>query len=153
MKHKLSFHTVFIVNENIRWLEEFIQYYKKIGFDHFYLYDNEGSCKGYQNESTFHKNKYGMERSVITSEEDSEKLNAILEKYKHDITYVKWQPRDEDSNIIYGQNESIKHFIENYGHETEWIACMDLDEFLFTVDNLNIPDYFLIQLIAIYYLF
>lgn len=141
MKHTLSFHTVFIVNENIRWLEEFIQYYKKIGFDHFYLYDNEGTI-GFNNEGTATTNKYDMPRITTTPPEDSEKLNAILEKYKNDITYVKWQPKDENGQIHYGYNESVKHFIENYGHETEWIACMDLDEFLFSVDNLNIPDYF-----------
>jgi len=141
MTYKLSFHTVFIVNENIRWLEEFIQYYKKIGFDHFYLYDNEGS-NGDNGEGTTTQNRYGMPRTTTTPQEDSDKLNTILEKYKDDITYVKWQPKNENNEIVYGYHESVNHFLENYGHETEWIACMDLDEFLFSPDNINIPDYF-----------
>lgn len=148
MKHTLSFHTVFIVNENIRWLEEFIQYYKKIGFDHFYLYDNEGTngssvvVREEELSSSFiNQNKYGFQRTNITSKEDREKFNMIMDKYKNDITYVKWQPKNENGEIIYNQKGSIKHFIENYGHETEWIACMDFDEYLFSPDNINIPEY------------
>ena len=141
MKYTLSFHTVFIVNENIRWLEEFIQYYKKIGFDHFYLYDNEGSS-GEINQGTSTENRYGIPRQTITPYEDSIKFNTILEKYKDDITYVKWQPKNENGEIHYAQNNAIRHFIENYGDETEWIACMDFDEYLFSNDNINIPEYF-----------
>ena len=148
MKHTLSFHTVFIVNENIPWLEEFIQYYKKIGFDHFYLYDNEssdGNCgimyQGQDVTKFLSENRCGFPRLTTTPEEDRKKFDVILEKYKDNITYVKWQPKDGNGNIIYGQDEAITHFVKNYGHETEWIACMDFDEFLFSIDNLNIPDY------------
>lgn len=33
-------------------------------------------------------------------------------------------------------------FIKRYAHETEWVAIMDLDEFLYSKTNINIPEYF-----------
>ena len=38
MSNYLSIHTVFILNENINWLEEFIIYHLHLGVSHFYLY-------------------------------------------------------------------------------------------------------------------
>ena len=42
--HYLSLMTVCIIDENVRWLEEFVAYHLHLGFDHFYLYDNSGSA-------------------------------------------------------------------------------------------------------------
>ena len=58
-KYFLSFHTIFIMNENIDWIEEFLKYHLAIGFEHFYLYDNEGSVG--RNGSTETHNKYGFD--------------------------------------------------------------------------------------------
>jgi hypothetical protein len=139
--HLLSFHTVFILNENIRWLEEFIEYYLTIGFDHFYLYHNEGTI-GLPNEGDEHVNKYGMPRITKSTLTDIEQLNNILEKYRSYITYIKWQPTDQSGNIIYGYNESVKHFISNFRNQTKWIACMDLDEYLYSPSYIDIREYF-----------
>lgn len=136
-KRLLSFHTVFILNENINWLEEFIIYNKAIGIEYFYLYDNDGS-DGFDGSQTH--NKYGFSLTTSNRHEDIIKLVAILKKYADCVTYVKWQPR-ENGKIVYGQNDSIQHFIKNYGHETEWVAFMDLDEFLFSPTDLDIPAY------------
>jgi hypothetical protein len=137
-KKYLSFHTVFILNENIKWLEEFIIYYKHIGFDHFYLYDNEGT-DGAEGSKTH--NKYNFEIETQNKEADTEKLKNILQKYGDIITYIKWQPRNEKNEIVYGQNESIKDFISKYGKETTWVAFMDLDEFIFSPKDVNLPEY------------
>lgn len=139
MKHFLSFHTIFIVNENVKWLEEFILYYKHIGFDHFYLYDNEGS--GGRNGGTNVRNKYGFAVSTTTTPENAILFNSILEKYKDIITYEKWQPKASNGVIEYKQNECINHFITNYGKDNEWIAFFDLDEFIFSEQNINLPEY------------
>jgi hypothetical protein len=127
-KYLLSFHTVFIVNENIKWLEEFLIYYKNLGFEHFYLYDNEGS-KGYGSSPTF--NRYGFSISPRSLNDELE-MQDILQRYADIITYVKWQPKNSMGEILYNQEDAIRHFISTYGHETEWVALMDLDEFLFS---------------------
>jgi hypothetical protein len=136
-KYFLSFHTVFILNENIKWLEEFIVYYRHIGFEHFYLYDNEGSTGG---DGTSANNKYGFTITTDTQADDRGQLRKLLEKYGDYITYVKWQPRNEKGQIEYGQNKAITDFIQKYGNETTWVAFMDLDEFLFSEENINIPN-------------
>jgi hypothetical protein len=138
MKHYLSFHTVFVLNENIKWLEEFIIYYKNIGFDHFYLYHNEGSIG--RNKSTMTSNKYGFPIKGISGEDDTVELQRILSKYGSYITYTLWQPKVK-GNIVYGYNESVYDCIKKYGSDNEWIAFLDLDEFIYSVNNINIPDY------------
>lgn len=137
-KYLLSFHTIFILSENIRWLEEFLIYYTHIGFDHFYLYDNEGSTGG---DGTTTHNKYGIYAPTKSTQEQQDMFARILEKYSSIITYVKWQPRDDNGNITYSQMEGVRHFIHTYGHETEWVALMDLDEFLYSPADMNIRQY------------
>lgn len=139
-KYFLSFHTIFILSENIQWLEEFLIYYKHIGFDHFYLYDNEGSTGGANN--TDKMSRWGYEASTTNSEADKAKLAKILDTYGTMITYVKWQPKNEQGEIVYGQVGGLRHFIQTYGHETTWIAFMDFDEFLFSPSNMDIVQYF-----------
>ena len=137
-KYFLSFYTIFILNENIKWLEEFIIYYRNIGFDHFYLYDNDGTDGA--DGSTTH-NKYNFEIETVNNESDKIQLENILNKYSDLITYVKWQPRDDNGKILYGQNEGMYDFISKYGGETTWVAFLDLDEYIFSVNNVNIPEY------------
>jgi hypothetical protein len=139
-KHNfLAYHTIFILNENIKWLEEYIVYYINLGFEHFYLYNNEGSIGRNGSSNTF--NKYGFPCNTTSSEEDLILLNKILEKYKNYITYIVWQPKNEKGEIVYGQVESIKDCISKYGKYNEWIAFMDLDEFIFSKNNTNLVSY------------
>jgi len=136
-KYFLSFHTIFILRENIQWLEEFIIYYKNLGFEHFYLYDNTGSL-GYAGSSP-NKNKYGYP----IQEHAEEQFAKIMETYGDCITYYKWQPRDTpDGPIVYAQIAGMVDVINRFGHETEWMAFMDLDEFLISPSNVHIVNYF-----------
>jgi len=138
-KYFLSFQTVFRLNENVRFLEEFLIYYIHIGFDHFYLYNNDGSITDFSKES---HNKHG---DVVRNDEpieDKLMFDDIMKKYGDKITYTKWQPLDENNNIVYGQDYATMDFIKRYAHETEWVAIMDLDEFLYSEKNLDIPAYF-----------
>ena len=136
-KNYLSFHTVFTLNENIKWLEEFIIYYKNIGFEHFYLYHNEGSngCCGSERQ-----NKYGFPINTSSNEEDKMLLSKILLKYKQCITYTLWQPI-QNNIIVYGQAKSIIDCITKYGNDNEWIAFFDLDEFIYSVKNIDLHQY------------
>lgn len=134
----IAFHTVFILNENIKWLEEFIIYYLNLGINHFYLYDNEGSEGG---DGTKTSNKYGVPINTTSNENDQNMFKSILLKYGKYITHVLWQPRNSQNKIIYGQTESIYDCITKYGHLHEWICFLDMDEFIFSVKNVNFVDY------------
>jgi len=138
-KYFLTFHTVFILRENIRWLDEFIQYYLLMGFEHFYLYDNTGSI-GYSG-SNENENKYGIKFDQISREDAEKQFNILLERYPNQVTRIIWQPRDNKNNAIYGQVESIKHFVINYGKLSEWTAFFDLDEFIFSPTDRNLVQY------------
>lgn len=82
-----------------------------MGFEQFYLYDNNKSSGG---DGTLHANKYGF--SIMAT--------------KRRIRV-----------IIYGQEASIDHFIKNYQHESKWVAFFDLDEFIFSKNNINLIHY------------
>jgi hypothetical protein len=138
-KYFLSFQTVFRLNENAKWLEEFLIYYINLGFDHFYLYDNDGSISEYDPSKQVNKN--GDPIRLDEPEEDKAILDAIMKKYGDKITYTKWQPRDENNNIVYAQDWATMDFIKRYADETEWVATMDLDEFLYSKNEINIPQY------------
>ena len=130
----LNIHTVFKLRENILFLEEWIDYHLSIGFNKFYLYDNSESIG--VDGSTLDVNKYGYNFKQITqylSQIDIEKrFSKLLEKYKKEIVYIKWEPKDLDGNIVYAQNESIIDYITNYSRKADWTAFIDMDEFIFS---------------------
>lgn len=134
----IAFHTVFILNENIKWLEEFIVYYVHLGIEKFYLYNNEGSdgCDGSKDH-----NKYGFPITTTSKQEDILMFENILQKYRNYIVHIKWQPLNKNNIIVYGQNESIRHCIGNYGHFHEWICFLDLDEFIFSKNGICLSEY------------
>lgn len=136
-KHFLGFHTVFILNENIRWLEEFLIYYINLGVDQFYLYENDGTSG---HDGTEIANKYGFPISSTATQEDRNAFNALLAKYGKYITHVLWQPRNAAGQIIYGQSESVADCIQKYGADTEWIAFLDTDEFIFSEQSVSLPE-------------
>ena len=69
---KIAIHTVFILKENILFIEEWIYYHILLGFNKFYLYDNSKMNKvtGFDNKPN-HKiignkvNKYGILEPAI----------------------------------------------------------------------------------------
>jgi hypothetical protein len=127
---KIGLHTVFIANENVKWLDEYIQYHVFIGVTHFFLYDNTGSVG--RNGSTTENNKYGFKIEDL----DQDLLTCILEKYKDIVTYIKWQPKI-GPNIVYGQVDSIYDCMSKYRESVDWMCFVDLDEFIVVNDSLE----------------
>jgi hypothetical protein len=146
---KLNIQTVLIIKENIPFLREWIIYHLNLGFDKIYLYDNTGSI-GYDS-STNKNNKYNFNfNEIIEKNEDDiqEELNSIINDFKDNIIYVKWQPKDKDGNIIYGQDESIVHYVNNLPQSEinnekvfTYTAFIDVDEFIFSPDNINLNNF------------
>lgn len=130
----LFIHTVFVCRENILFLDEWLHYHILVGFDHFYLYDNSHSIG--RNGSTSTTNKYDYNFSAITSnlsdKDIEDMLRGILKKYDGYITLVDWRPKNEAGKIVYGQNESILHYIKNTSPATIWTAFIDMDEFIYS---------------------
>ncbi len=53
-------------------------------------------------------------------------------------TLIPWRPRNIWGKVVYGQSKAVKHCIQNYGEESEWICFADIDEFLFSPCNVDI---------------
>lgn len=154
---KLCIHTIFVLRENILFMEEWINYHISIGVDKIILYDNSLSIG--RDGSTPTTNKYNINFNNLTAHisdlETEVILSDILDKYHREVEYIAWSPKDADGNIIYGQNESIKHYLTNYADKTDWTAFIDMDEFLYSkvpikaiidkYENLGYGDLLLLQ--------
>jgi hypothetical protein len=139
---KLAIHTIFLLKENIPFLREWIIYHLNLGIDKIYLYDNTGSVG--RRGSTKDKNKYGVNFNdliILNDDELDTEMESIINDFPNKIVYVKWQPKDEKGNIIYGQIEGTYDYLDKYGKDNEFTAFIDTDEFLFSKNNINLKDY------------
>lgn len=139
---KLGIQTVFIVKENLPFLREWIIYHLHIGFDKIFLYDNTGSVGIDSSNKTMNKYAFNF-HTIINMNEDlvNNELQSILNEFKDNVIYVQWQPKNNNGDIIYGQTEAIKHYIENYKNSVDYTAYTDIDEFIFSVNNINLKQY------------
>ncbi len=141
-RRSLGIHTVFLARENIAYLKEWIIYHALLGVQHFYLYDNTGSIGRDGSNST--TNKYGINffepTKDFTDADIADQVEKIIADVSVDATLIKWQPRDRHGRIYYGYNESVFHCIETSGQQTEWMAFIDVDEFLFSPSGIDIRD-------------
>ena len=56
------------------------------------------------------------------------------------MTLIRWQPRDGQGRIHYGYNGSVKHCVRTYGRLIEWMAFIDVDEFIFSPTDVDIRE-------------
>jgi hypothetical protein len=62
----------------------------------------------------------------------------IWEQFYEHIIYVPWQ-YDRNGQIIYGQLEGFADFINNFEDRTAYVGFIDVDEILFSENNLSFP--------------
>lgn len=95
-----------IIRDENDYIEDWISYYiEELGFDHFYIYDNESSTPV----KTF--------------------LEKIEFKYLDKITFVDWETSESS------QHDSHMDFLRNYRDETKWIFTADPDEYVIIKDK------------------
>ena len=140
LKPKIAIQTVFILKENLPFLEEWIVYHKKIGIDKFYLYDNTGSFHK-KNDKKINKRLMDYDKMISLSDNEVNNEFNLLKKKYPEIVHVIWQPRDKNNNITYGQIDAIKHYIKNYGGENDFTAFTDLDEYIYLKKNESLKDF------------
>lgn len=94
-KHSLS--VCAIIKDEGPYLEEWIEFHKLIGVDHFYIYDNDST----------------------------DNTCNILDRYIHSntVTYIFWPDK--------GQIDAYNDCLTKFGQESNWIAFIDIDEFIF----------------------
>lgn len=136
--HFLTLMTVCILDENVRWLEEFLAYHVAVGFDHVYLYDNTGSAgchcvdaagDAYEaSGDAYDRNKYGFAVEAY----GAAAYEAVAARYPGRVTRVPWAPLDEHGDVTYGQNEALRDYVDRFGGDATWCCFTDLDEYVFS---------------------
>lgn len=87
------------------YAKEFIEYYIKLGFDHLFIYDNNSP--------------------------NTEKIIEVLEnKYINQVTIYESLKMN-----ITNQPQAFTHCYYNNGNNFDWLLMIDMDEFLYIVDN------------------
>ncbi|MDG2334561.1 MAG: glycosyltransferase family 92 protein [Myxococcota bacterium] len=114
MKHRLTIAAIF-KHEN-PYLREWIEYHRMVGFDHFYLYDNDGG----------------------------EDAQSILQPYvelgivtRHPWLHFDGSKHDRPTHF-FGQDKNhlaFGHAARNYRSQFEWILKIDIDEFLVPLEG------------------
>lgn len=87
------------------YLLEWIAYHRIVGFDHFYLYDNDSTDGG-----------------------------SALIRASHlgaHVTLTQWPPRP-------GQLSAYRHFIDHHAQTCDWVAFIDIDEFLLPLNERSV---------------
>ena len=99
---------VAVVRDENDYLEEWIRYHiEEIGYEHFYIYDNE---------SEISVNEY---------------LKNIDFKYIDKVTIVPWKTTE------WIQKDAYNDFLNRYGMETKWFSAMDPDEYVVIKNKSN----------------
>lgn len=101
-----------IVRNEAPYIAEWIEFHKLQGVEHFYIY---------------HNTRY-LEDDLATW--------LILDNYEERGVIRQMQWRD-----FPGQFTAYNYCLENHGSESEWIAFIDVDEFLWSPEILKYPDY------------
>ena len=113
-KHFLTFATNF-KNEN-PYLKTWIDYHLKVGVDHFYLYDQDGSEEA-KNILKPYEEKGQVTRHPWTH----------LDGTKYDGA-TKWYQRNKN-------HMGFAHAAKNYRNEFQWLMKIDVDEFLYPLED------------------
>ena len=95
-----------VVRDENGYLEEWVRYHiEQVGFEHFYIYDNESSVpvKDY--------------------------LESVNFKYMDRLTIIPWGTSRAT------QEDSHNHFLKNYAQGTKWFLAADPDEYVYIKDG------------------
>jgi hypothetical protein len=111
-EHELAICAIF-QNESL-FLEEWLEFYKLIGVQHFYLYNNN-STDNYK-----------------------EILNPYIQAGEVDI--IQWDYSEEDY-LNFAQSKAYNHCLNAVRGKVKWLAFLDIDEFLFSLEYDNLQNF------------
>lgn len=131
-------HTVYRPEENLDYLDDWLNHHVNIGVTHFYMYDNGGGTEPriasfYDHNTQLIHNKHEVHYKYSVHEA-REKQQDIFKKYP--VTLIKWQRKNKDGIIEYRQEESILNFAKNI--RTGLCAFIDVDEFIIKNEDFKV---------------
>ena len=141
----VAIHTTFIPRENILFLREWIEHYKLLGVNEFYLYNNDGvqvpNSMDQRNPNLVlgQINKYGVPYADIVSLSDDE-ISQMMLNIEQDIDgvhFIQWTPRDENGKIRYAQERAMENARNKMRGKIDWLLMCDMDEYLVLPGNIQ----------------
>lgn len=101
-----------VFRDESKWLAEWIEYHRLVGVEHFYLADDNHTQE--ERDRSAEVLRPYVESGLV----DCFRLRAV------------WDFQSEAYNLI----------LRNYGAQSKWMAVIDLDEFLFPVAAVSVPE-------------
>lgn len=96
-------------------------------------------CAIFKNESPFMREwityhmLLGVDHFFLYDNESEDRGGSELGTLKDRVTITKWHLRP-------GQEKAYQHFVDQRHSQFEWVAFIDLDEFLYPVDGNSLPE-------------
>jgi hypothetical protein len=115
-QHHLSICSIF--KNEAPYLREWIEFHKIQGVEHFYLYNNKSEDNFFE----------------------------ILRPYvdMHEVTLIDWPYTYESGNHDRWMGIQVASYTDcltRYGRDNEWVAFLDIDEFLYCPSGQRLPDF------------
>jgi hypothetical protein len=144
-----AIHSVFILRENILFLEQWIDYHIQLGFNKFYLYDNSkvkksGGChvKKYFKPGSINKHKVNYGKIINLSDSELQKKIKLIQNKYSNVEIIEWSPKDKDGIIYFKQNDAFSHGLKKMKQESvKWCANIDMDEFIVIKEGQTIQNF------------
>jgi hypothetical protein len=115
-KYKYHLAVCAIFNDDAAYLKEWIEYHRLLGVDHFYLY-NHFSEDGYLSVLQPY-----IDQGIVT----------LTDWFYKASTRPEWQKV---------QQNAYTHCLAIASKETQWLAAIDTDEFIFPIKERTIPEF------------
>jgi len=112
-----------VVRNEAKYLEEWIEFHRIIGVDHFYLYNNNSS------ERLDRILRPYLKKRLVTLVSWPDRLGPILEQNRHHWALAALIPAYENA------------IVWTAGKETKWLALLTTDEFLVPIESLSIKEF------------
>lgn len=114
-----------IAKNEDNYIDEWLKYHKKIGFDKIFIYENNWRCPPNINYDFVEKTEFDGEIQQIPA------YNHFIYYKSHDFDWVCFL--DVDEFIVLKQHSNIKDFLNNYNH----LKCIALNWLFFGNDDLK----------------
>jgi hypothetical protein len=149
---RVALFTVFILREDILFLEEWLEHHLRLGVDRIFIYDNSkvqyNEVDGHQGTQPSPKDlkegsisKYGVNFAELVDETTALTLFAdIRKRFAEKLDVREWSPIGPDGRVHYGQIAAINDFVEKYRYDFDYTLHLDCDEFLVSPRGLSIPN-------------
>ncbi len=113
-KYYLALTSVF--RNEARFLKEWVEFYKLMGVEHFYLYNH------------------------LSEDDYMQALDPYIQSGLVDLTQLTYEPKNAVEWRSLVQNKAYLNTTITIKNEVEWLICLDADEFMYPLVDVNLQN-------------